>query len=138
MKILTANEELVLPKFIYYRMQTIKFEHSTHKRYWIQQYSKIRVAIPSIPEQKRIVNKIEELFSELDSAVETLKKTKEQLTVYRNSVIDSCLPKSEKKTIENCLISMGQGWSPKCIRTPVLNNDEWAVITTTSIQPVRR
>lgn len=88
MKILTANKELVLPKFIYYRMQTIKFEHSTHKRYWIQQYSKIKVAVPSLSEQKRIVNKIEELFSELDSAVETLKKTKEQLAVYRQSVLE--------------------------------------------------
>lgn len=87
MKILTANKELVLPKFIYYRMQTINFEHSTHKRYWIQQYSKIKVEIPSLSEQKRIVNKIEELFSELDSAVETLKKTKEQLAVYRQSVL---------------------------------------------------
>lgn len=38
-------------------------------------------------EQKRIVDKIEELFSELDSAVETLKKTKEQLVVYRQSVL---------------------------------------------------
>lgn len=87
MKILTANKELVLPKFIYYRMQTIKFEHSTHKRYWIQQYSKIKVRIPSIKEQEHIVNKIEELFSELDNAVETLKKTKEQLAVYRQSVL---------------------------------------------------
>ena len=95
MKILTANKELVLPKFIYYRMQTINFEHSTHKRYWIQQYSKIKVEIPSLSEQKRIVNKIEELFSELDSAVETLKKTKEQLAVYRQSVLKETLKKYE-------------------------------------------
>lgn len=48
---------------------------------------KAELVIPSILEQKRIVNKIEELFSELDSAVETLKKTKEQLAVYRQSVL---------------------------------------------------
>lgn len=48
---------------------------------------KAELVIPSIPEQKRIVDKIEELFSELDSAVETLKKTKEQLAVYRQSVL---------------------------------------------------
>ena len=48
MKILTANTDIVLPKFIYYRMQIIQFDHSTHKRYWIQQYSKIKVAIPSL------------------------------------------------------------------------------------------
>lgn len=87
MKILTPVTELVLPKYIYYRIQIIQFDHSTHKRYWIQQYSKIRVSIPPIPEQERIVARIEELFSQLDAGVETLKKTKAQLAVYRQAVL---------------------------------------------------
>ena len=87
MKILTAKADLVLPKFIFYRMQLIEFDHSTHKRYWIQQYSKIKVRIPLLKEQERIVGKIEELFSELDSGVETLKKIKQQLAVYRQAVL---------------------------------------------------
>ena len=87
MKILTANTELVLPKFIFYRMQIIEFDHSTHKRYWIQQYSKIKVSIPPLAEQQRIVARIEELFSQLDSGVETLRKTKQQLAVYRQAVL---------------------------------------------------
>lgn len=87
MKILTPNTELVLPKFIYYRMQIIQFDHSTHKRYWIQQYSKIKVAIPPIPVQEQIVSCIEELFSELDNGAETLQKTKQQLAVYRQAVL---------------------------------------------------
>lgn len=87
LKILTPNTMLVLPRFIYYRMQIIQFDCSTHKRYWIQQYSKIKVAIPPIPEQARIVTRIEELFSELDSGVETLKTVKDQLEVYRQAVL---------------------------------------------------
>ena len=87
MKILHINKDLVLPKYIYYRIQIIQFDHSTHKRYWIQQYSKIRVSIPPIPEQERIVAQIEELFSQLDAGVETLKKTKAQLAVYRQAVL---------------------------------------------------
>ena len=83
MKILSPNVELVLPKFIYYRMQIIQFDHSTHKRYWIQQYSKIKVQIPSIPEQERIVSKIEELFSRLDASVAELQTAKEKLKGYR-------------------------------------------------------
>ena len=93
MKILTANTELVLPKFIYYRMQIIEFDHSTHKRYWIQQYSKIKVEIPSIPEQERIVAHIEELFSQLDSGVETLKKVKRQMAIYRQAVLKEAFDK---------------------------------------------
>ena len=44
---------------------------------------------PSINEQERIVAKIEELFSDLDNAVETLNDTKTQLEVYRQAVYAS-------------------------------------------------
>ena len=87
MKILHINTDLVIPKYIFYRLQIIQFDHSTHKRYWIQSYSKIKVLIPPLDEQSRIVARIEELFSELDKAVDTLKTTKEQLVVYRQAVL---------------------------------------------------
>ena len=50
MKILHINTDLVLPKYVYYRMQIIQFDHCTHKRYWIQQYSKIKIVVPPLPE----------------------------------------------------------------------------------------
>lgn len=96
MKILNPNTELVLPKYIYYLMQTIKIDTGTHKRYWIQQYSKIKVAIPPILEQEQIVSKIEELFSELDKAVKTLQTTKKQLAVCRQAVLKEALLKCDK------------------------------------------
>lgn len=51
------------------------------------QMKKIPVPVPSEEEQSRIVARIEELFSELDNGVETLKKTKQQLAVYRQAVL---------------------------------------------------
>lgn len=95
MKILHINTDLVLPKYIYYLLQIIHIDHSTHKRYWIQQFSKIRVRIPPIPEQQRIVSRIEELFSSLDNAVEPLQKTKEQLAMYRQAVLKEAFEKQE-------------------------------------------
>lgn len=58
-----------------------------------------KIPIPNIPsdEQSRIVARIEELFSKLDKAVDTLKTTKEQLEVYRQAVLKnafSCLPET--------------------------------------------
>ena len=46
-----------------------------------------KLVVPSIDEQKRIVARIEELFAELDNGVETLKKTKLQLELYRQAVL---------------------------------------------------
>lgn len=115
MKILTADKKQALTKFLYYMMQTIQCKHDTHKRYWIQTYSKIKVPIPSIFEQERIVAKIEELSSEVDKGVEMLRKAKAQLKVYRQAVLkdafegrylDKCrsnLKKQPLETIVDCI-----------------------------------
>lgn len=98
MKILTANTELVLPKYIFYRMQIINIDHSTHKRYWIQHYSKLKIQIPAVSVQEKIVQKIEELFSELDNSVEALQTIKKQLEVYRQAVLKEALSKHQFST----------------------------------------
>ena len=50
------------------------------------------IPVPSVDEQRRIVFRIEEMFSELDNSVSTLQKTKEQLAVYRQASITSAYP----------------------------------------------
>lgn len=47
----------------------------------------IEVPIPPLPTQLRIVEKIEELFSELDNGMENLKKAQQQLKTYRQAVL---------------------------------------------------
>lgn len=118
MKILNINTELVLPKYIFYRMQIIQSDHSTHKRYWIQQYSKLKVAIPPLSEQERIVTRIEELFSELDTAVETLQTIKQQLAVYRQAVLKEAfceIPFSEYRPLREIMQNSPQNglYKPK-------------------------
>lgn len=59
----------------------------------------VEMPVPPLDEQSRIVAHIDELFSELDKAVDTLKTTKEQLAVYRQAVLKdafSCLPETVK------------------------------------------
>ena len=53
------------------------------------QMKSIPIPIPPIEEQNCIVARIEELLSELDNGVETLRKTKQQLAVYRQAVYTS-------------------------------------------------
>ncbi len=47
----------------------------------------INFPLAPLNEQNRIVEKIEELFSDLDKATEELKKTQEQLKIYRQAVL---------------------------------------------------
>lgn len=47
------------------------------------------IPLPPLSEQKKIVKKIEKLFSGLDSGVASLKKAKEQIKLYRQSVLSA-------------------------------------------------
>ena len=81
-------------KYLYYHL-LYKWRHinsgkqygSTVRYVRISNFTSYTIPVPSEDEQKRIVAKIEELFSELDNGVETLKKTKQQLAVYRQAVL---------------------------------------------------
>ncbi len=50
-------------------------------------FSELLVPFAPLNEQKRIVTKIEELFSELDSGITSLKTAQEKLKVYRQAVL---------------------------------------------------
>lgn len=73
-----------------------------------------KLVVPSISEQQRIVSRIEELFSSLDNAVETLQKTKEQLAVYRQAVLKEAFKGSwEYERAEDLCEFITKGTTPK-------------------------
>jgi type I restriction enzyme S subunit len=61
----------------------------------VKDIKRLKMQIPPLNEQKRIVTKIEELFSELDKGIESLKKAKEQLTLYRQAVLKQAFDNNE-------------------------------------------
>lgn len=68
MKILSStNKDLFNIDYMYFLMQTINVSSDTHKRYWISEYMPIRLKIHTIEQQKKIVNKINQLFTILNS-----------------------------------------------------------------------
>lgn len=117
-----AKNKNIFVKFYYYYFQKNKYAdlQSTFVGGGIKNSSKkkigaLLVPILSFDEQKRIVAKIEELFSELDNGVETLKKTKQQLAVYRQAVLKEAFEGlNEFSTIHesSTLVTSGsRGWA---------------------------
>lgn len=98
-KVLEPGEG-IHPKFLYYATQylVLRLEDRGYARHY-QYIEKKKLDIPSVPEQERIVSRIEELFSELDNGVETLKKTKQQLAVYRQAVLKEAFDKAEENIV---------------------------------------
>ncbi len=87
MKILKPTSELVNLKFIFYSMQMNQINTDTHKRYWISVYAEHELLVPPLLEQKAIVAKIEQLFSELDNGIANLKTAQAKLKIYRQAVL---------------------------------------------------
>ena len=78
-------------KFLCYYLNSFNYKGyvsgTTRLKLTQAEMKRIPVPVPPLSEQERIVARIEELFSQLDAGVETLKKTKAQLAVYRQAAI---------------------------------------------------
>lgn len=75
--------------FINHRLSEITKDNrgSTIRYIRIGDLANYNVTFPSSSEQQRIVDKIEELFSELDKGIENLKTARAQLKVYRQALL---------------------------------------------------
>ncbi len=114
MKILKPRLSELNLHFFYYLMQTIECNHNTHKRYWISDFSQKEILFPPLAEQERIVQKIEELFAEIDAGIENLKIVKNQIKLYRQSVLKNAFNQDcEKKFLKNYIAEMNYGTSEK-------------------------
>lgn len=81
----------ILRKTFYYFLQAVKKDRlvtgSAQPQVTINNAIELKLNLPPLNEQKRIVAKIEELFSELDNGITALKTAREQLKVYRQAVL---------------------------------------------------
>ncbi|MDX5386393.1 MAG: restriction endonuclease subunit S [Marinobacter sp.] len=84
-KVLLPNQG-VYPKFAFYACKSLRLPDRGYSRHY-SFLKKCDFPLPPFNEQKRIVAKIEELFSELDNGIAALKTAREQLKVYRQAVL---------------------------------------------------
>ncbi len=84
-------------KLLGYYLDSLNFYSQLEKRQFLKgttqkfiplgHLRKLEIPLPPLPEQRAIVAKIEELFSDLDKGIADLKKAQDQLVIFRQAVL---------------------------------------------------
>ncbi|MEH0072382.1 restriction endonuclease subunit S [Pannonibacter sp. Pt2-lr] len=103
------------------------------------------VPLPPLAEQKRIVAKLEALNAKSARARTELTRIETLVSRYKQAVLSKAfsgeLVTSQRSIptarveVREMLSELAQGWSPKCDKISASSDQQWAVITTTAIQP---
>jgi type I restriction enzyme S subunit len=99
--------------FVFYQIKGTEFQNQIIKNASSttlpilnkNKFSQLKFKLAPLPEQKIIVSKIEQLFSELDNGIANLRSAKEKLDIYRQAVL--------KKAFEDGfgIIDISKDWS---------------------------
>ena len=88
------NDLKLNPKYIFYHLKGFWKSENLDKQFGtatnyirMGNFTDYSLSFPPFPEQRAIVAKIEELFSDLDKGIADLKKAQGQLMVYRQAVL---------------------------------------------------
>lgn len=126
-----APSQDLLPKYLFYFCLGFNFSRLDNST-TIPSLAKsvlleIKMPVPEREEQQRIVERIEELFSEIDKAEEELKSTLEKINLFRKSCLENAfsdLTNCQETTLSSLLTSAPKnGYSPKAVNyeTPYKN-----------------
>lgn len=88
MKLLTARQSNINLKFIFETMQLIDFKLNDHQRYWISEYSKIRILLPPTLEEQ---NAITDIISDMDGEIEVLTQKLEKCRQIKQGMMQELL-----------------------------------------------
>lgn len=106
---ITVNNDLINSKFFINLFQSPKFQKNIldntigtaiQNIASVKELKKIKILLPPLNEQRRIVEKIESEFAKIDEGLEHLEQAKEQIKQYRQSVLKSAFEGKLYKTTE--------------------------------------
>lgn len=92
--IISGFSEILLPKYLEFQLRSFVSQKTKNKarggamnNVSLDDLKNLELLLPPLPEQHRIVAKIEALFSELDKGIESLKTAQQQLKIYRQALL---------------------------------------------------
>jgi type I restriction enzyme M protein len=104
MKILHAKKNKANIKLLFYIMQQIEFSSSTHKRYWISQYSNIKIPLPPLKIQEQIVAELKQYEKIIEGARAVTENWKPKVDIDH---------RWQNKKLGDLLTFIGSGVTPK-------------------------
>lgn len=92
--IISGFSNLLVPKYLEFQLRSFVSQKTKDKarggamnNVSLDDLKNLELLLPPLTEQRRIIAKIEELFSELDKGIESLKTAREQIRVYRQALL---------------------------------------------------
>jgi type I restriction enzyme S subunit len=92
--IISGFSKILIPKYLEFQLRSFVSQKTKDKarggamnNVSLDDLKSLKLLLPPYSEQQRIVAKIETLFSELDKGIESFKTAREQLKIYRQSLL---------------------------------------------------
>lgn len=155
MLLMRPNHGLVLSKYLHHFLtylhitgQTIPLQSSSTniRNISTPDYMQIDVPLPTLEEQRRIVETLDDHLSKLDKALADLEVAANRSRHLFLAALEEAIEECDTTTyqpLEACLNAIDQkkkvqrGWSPQCLSHPQSDSSIWAVLKTTAVQNMR-
>jgi type I restriction enzyme S subunit len=102
-----------------------------------ERFLEIEIPLPPLPDQRRIVARIEGLTAKIDEAHGVRQKATEETNRVYAATLAQALQADRagwtRETVADVIISMDAGWSPQCDDIPA-RDGQWGVLKTTAVQ----
>lgn len=139
-KNLIVFKEFINPKFVYYYLSSVKelanemASGTTFLELSGTKFKQLPFPLAPIEEQNRIVDKIEELFSELDKNIFQLTESKTKIDFVKNKLLDRHIIKNDVKHVklQKLTDSINYGYTAKSFKTN--KNASYRYLRITDIQ----
>lgn len=155
MLLMRPNKSQVLSKYLHHYLtylhvtgQTIPLQSSSTniRNISTPDYMQIRVPLPPLDEQRRIVETLDDYLSRLDKALADLEMAAQRSDHLFLAALENAIEECSESTYQplaDCLNVVDQkkkvqrGWSPQCLSHPQSDSSNWAVLKTTAVQNMR-
>lgn len=142
--------EGIEPRFLYYQLEGANLKSldssTAIPSLRREDLEGVSIWLPSLPEQRRILETLDDHLAKLDKALADLevaaKRSQHLFLAALEQAIEEC-NESTYQSLADCLNLVDQkkkvqrGWSPQCLSHPQSDSSNWAVLKTTAVQNMR-